>query len=311
MAIVKRILEIPVTAQAGAPAFLDPTNVEKYHYRLDVFYDDTWNIDIQRKAVIYFAGAGLNAPYEVTHPAPIAHIAAGYIWMICYYYQPAFNDPNSPIKTIKPPFDESWQGFNGVVNNYSRHLRNRAMMVQSALEYVCSGKFNLLDIVDADTEVVYLTGKSRGGASLLAWSYLSTNFQYSANVKAIINFEGYVGSADTDNDTDGWINFRPTITTLSSYFTYLQHKTVNVYNDLDHGYELSAYLAYSIPYNRLVDAHFANLMAYGHTAVWGFSVAVINAMEANVPIVYEGVTIQNASYFADKAWSKVYVAGKN
>lgn len=292
MAIVKTILKVPLTKSVIVPDFIDIDGTDKYYYRLDVYHDDTWNPETQRKIVVHFPGAGVNAPYGMDSEGALVHVAAGYVWAVCYYYQVGFEDPNSDVITTKLPWNESW---NTQSYNFQHHLRCRAFMIQSVLEYLCE-KFNSLPIMNIDVNNIFFTGKSRGGASLLAWSYHSRAFNYSNRVKAIVNFQGYIGSSDV-----GWIDWQKTIRTLCTYFTWLNHKFYHVYNDLDRGYEISASCAYSIPHNRLSNSSFINMIEEGHTYVADLSLTCIQAVAEGSEPEYRGVSIKTAEDFVKEA----------
>lgn len=165
MTIRRKTYKIPVFRGTIVPYFFDISNTETTYYRMDVFYDDTWNINTQRPTISHFAGAGLNSPYVTDSSMVAGYVNKGWIFAVTYYYQSGFVDPNwspedegetgdttveenetstevfSPA-TTKTLWNEAW----GENRNYYHHLMGRAYMIQSALQFIVDNLTALGDV---------------------------------------------------------------------------------------------------------------------------------------------------------------------
>lgn len=283
----RKIYKVPVSSIVPSPSITNLHSTSKYFYRLDFFYPEEWDKNTKRKVVIHFPGAGVNGPYATTNDMMARYSQENLLTCVVYYYQPTFKDPENPeYITPKPFWNERW----GDNYNHQHHLRCRSIMVQSALEFVVDRLASETGF-DIDTDNIYMTSKSRGGASVCAWSYFNRSYKYQDKVKLIVNSQGYAGSAAVSDPTGGWLSWKSTIDALSLYSTWSQHNIIHVYNDKDHGYDLGSRIAFSIPSNRLQYHRFMNFTDYGHTAINDFNAEAIKADIQGIPLTYKGTRV--------------------
>lgn len=296
----RNIYKVPVSSTVPSPSILNLQSTDNFFYRLDFFYPGDWDKNVKRNVVIHFPGAGVNAPYNVTGGMMDRYSKEDLLTCVVYYYQPSFKDPDNPdLVTPKPFWNERW----GDTYNHQHHLRCRSIMVQSALEFVVD-QLESLSGFTIDTDNIYFTSKSRGGASVCAWSYFNRAYKYQDKVKLIVNSQGYAGSATVKDPTGGWLSWKSTIDALSLYSTWSQHNFIHVYNDKDHGYDLGSRISFSIPSNRLGNHRFMNFTDYGHTAIDDFNAEAIKAARQGVPLVYKGTMVYTQEELTLQALNK-------
>lgn len=285
--IVKKTVMQPLTSEFEIPLMLEPL---RQNYRIDIFYDDSWDYVIPRTPIVHFSGAGVNEPYKISNSLVKEAVSSGFVLVIPYYYQPSFSDPNDEsLATGKPIWNESIDEN----QSYQFHLRGRVMMVQTALDFVVNNLENSINLPVISNKI-YLSGKSRGGATLLCWSFLSRGLNHSDKVKLIINSQGFLGTDMTLGQKGGWLNWFKTISTMSLFTTWGDHNIIHSYNDKDTGdYDFSKRLMYSIPNNKLAQHTFVNFVDDGHNIKPKFIIKMINDDIKNEPFVYEGKSLEN------------------
>lgn len=278
MATTRETFKVPLGENPYSNKWLEKDR--EFYYRLDVYRDDTVPWD-EKTVVVHFPGAGVNAPYPKDSWAAPYYLEKGFIFCVAYYFQRTFKDEEDNIATTPLPWKEDWSDY----RSYSHHLMGRAFMIQSIASYVLS-KYPTC------ANNLYLSGKSRGGSALMAWSYLSKGYSenISNKIKAIHIFQGYTGSAEDEK----WIEWGKTIRTLCSYMTNINHKAFFIYNDNDRGSQLTPRLINSVPNNSLSSTYFMNFATKGHTMDWELSAELIRQIQqGNTNYEFKGKDIKS------------------
>lgn len=259
-----------------------------YGYACDVFYDPEHYDESNAKVIFHFTGAGVYGRYSETHRGVSELTSRGFRVYVVYYYQRGFDLEDIPVEyrdKVKIPWREDWGSGH---LNYGLHLIARSTMVQSALDHVGDKYLSTLP----SSAKVYLSGKSRGGATLIAW--LSTHTIYNKNfpqdIRLAVILQGYVGSA-----TGGFLNYYKTKSVLAQYMTFtdIGIKTVYNYNDGDYGYDLVQDFTNSIPYNRLRHQYFINEPTKGHQTNWELLATLVQQDSINAPLSWANVELKS------------------
>lgn len=288
--IYRKSLKIPMTKSCKVADFL--IQEREFHYRLDIFFAKNWRNKKKKPIVLHFTGAAMKGPYTVDSPMVKQWIKQDFIFCCVYYYHHRFQDltwstqdkrtsrfPVAPF--TQPPY---WCENFSRGHDYHHHLRGRAYMIQSALEYLVDHgvefKFAKLDI-----DKIFFTSKSRGGISTVVWSALSNCQEwqkYQHFCKGIVNSNGFVGSDLLYDQKAGWRNFKNSMQVLSYYIAHTQHIFYHAYNEKDVGNnDISRRLIYSIPKKILKNHYFTNFTQLGHVTHIEYNIAVVKAMLNN------------------------------
>lgn len=285
--IYRRSIKVPLSKSCKIASFL--TNEREFYYRLDVFYDPTWKDKKKRPILLHFTGAGMKGPYTADSSMVQAWVNEGFIFGCVYYHHYYFMDDtwnHQDKKTSRfsyAPYTQLpyWRENFSLEHDYHHHLRMRAYMIESALEYLVEHGPKLR-FAKFDIRNIYFTAKSRGGISTIVWSALSECKEwkkYQKFCKGIINSNGFVGSDTLYSKKAGWRNFKNSMQVLSYYTSNTQHIFYHVYNEKDVGNnDVARRLMYCIPKSQHTNHYFTNFTHLGHVTNINYNIFAIKAL---------------------------------
>lgn len=254
----------------------DGLNRGDYNWILSVFIDKDWDLSIPRDSIIHFAGSGVREPYPTDSTAVLSSIEMGRFFCTLNY--------SGQEGTTSPPWINGWGNYS---THFLQYVARLSFEVQSAID-------TLIDIADKEDSLnirdIYLSGKSRGGASVVFWSGISeTTHIFSENnnrVKGIVNQNGVSGSGD--NTT--WVRPSDSMTPLLYGMNHSRFPMVHVYNDGDTkgNSDFRRKLQFGIWDVKRKLNYFYNFTNGGHTTDWNFLQQMITCWSENRQLEYQG-----------------------
>lgn len=285
--IYRKSIKIPLSRSCKIPIYI--RHEYDFYYRFDIFYKKDWKNKKKKPVILHLTGAGMRSPYTVESSMVKKWIEEGFIFCCVYYYHYYFKDltwnkqDKKTSRLSDPPYTQKpyWCENFSFGQDYHHHLRMRAYMIQSTLEYIVDHhreyKFTKFDINN-----IFFTTKSRGGASAIVWSALSNCKEwkkYQKFCKGIVNSNGFVGSGNLLNKTSGWRNFKNTVQVLSYYLANTQHTIYHVYNEKDVGNnDLARRLMLCIPQSKHAQHYFTNFTDLGHVTNLSYNICVVQSL---------------------------------